>query len=46
MARSRDYDGIYVDRPRPDVYLDLIIMTFAATLIAVVILWLEYSRLT
>lgn len=44
MAKDRS-EGIYVDRPRPDVYLALLIMTTAAMLIATVLMWVENSSL-
>lgn len=44
MAKDRN-DGIYVDRPKPDVYLALLIMTTAAMLIATVLLWIESNSL-
>lgn len=44
MAKDRS-DGIYVDRPKPDVYLALLIMTTAAMLIATVLLWVENHSL-
>lgn len=44
MAKDKS-EGIYVDRPRPDVYLALLIMTTGAMLIATVLLWIENSSL-
>lgn len=44
MARDRQ-DGIYVDKPSGDIYLVLMILTFIATLIAVIILYVENASL-
>ena len=44
MARDRD-DGIYVEKPRPDVYMMLIILTFFSMLVATVVMYLEWSGL-
>ena len=45
MAKKRDVETTYVDKPRPDVYLAIMIITFSAMLIATVLMYLEYSGL-
>lgn len=45
MARERDDEGIYVDRPRNDIYLVLLIITLVATIFATLIMWIENSSL-
>ena len=45
MARDRKQTGVYVPKPKPDVYVALIIVTFIATLIATLIMWYENSLL-
>ena len=44
MAKKKETET-YVDRPRPDVYLAIMIITFGAMLIATVLMYLEYSSL-
>lgn len=44
MARKRDMQT-YVEKPRPDVYLAIMILTFVATLVATVLMYFEYSSL-
>ena len=45
MAKGRGREGVYVDKPRADAYLAMIILTFVAQLIACFILYIEYSSL-
>lgn len=44
MAKTR-YDDDYVEKPRPDVYLAIMILTVASMLIATVLMFLEYYSL-
>lgn len=47
MARqARQSGGIYVDKPKADVYLALLILTFLAMLVATVLMYLESSAIS
>lgn len=41
MARTGDYSV----RPKPDIYLALIILTTVAMIVAITLMWLEKSAL-
>jgi hypothetical protein len=41
MARNDDYEA----RPKPDVYLALLVLTFVGMLVATAIMWLENAAL-
>lgn len=45
MARKRDQAATYVEKPRADVYLAIMILTFVAMLTATVLMYLEFSSL-
>ena len=44
MARQRD-DGIYVQKPKADVYMALLILTFFSMLVATILMFLEHAAL-
>jgi hypothetical protein len=45
MAKKRNEAEVYVEKPKPDVYLAILILTFVAMLVATVLMYLEFSNL-
>lgn len=45
MARDND-DQMFVGKPSPDIYLALLIITTAATVLACMIMWFENAMLS
>lgn len=46
MARLRRDEGFYEEATaKPDVFLALVITTFMTSLVATVVMWLEYRQL-
>lgn len=43
---ARQSGGIYVDKPKPDVYLALLILTFLGMVVATVLMWMEYQAIS
>lgn len=44
MAKKKT-DDEFVEKPRPDVYLAIMILTFGAMLTATILMFLEYNGL-
>jgi hypothetical protein len=44
MAKAR-FDDEHVEKPKPDVYLAIMILTVSAMLIATILMFLEYYSL-
>jgi hypothetical protein len=40
MARDRGREGIYVEKPKPDIYLALLVFTSIATIAATVFMYM------